>query len=336
MSPSTSHKQVSFADAMSVKATSPHTYEADFPEDWCIGSVPHGGYITAVFQTVASTHFKTTLKAQNQPHTIALHLDFLRRTQKGPALFTVKDTKLGRQTSVIHITLSQISGSSSREEVFCSLTQSNMASEHGVSIPTHYKLQPPPPALPINFALLKSNKDKNWVKTGEGPHTEFRKATAKAETYLPVSNKEQKGYSEQWMRLKNGERWTNEMMGYVVDIFAVPVERNLDLEAAAPSLTTKSTPSTNSNSNSSSYKPCPDFWYPTVLLNLDVKKSLPEEGVEWLFTRTSAKVIKNGRMDLEFVVLDEAGEIVALSHHVALAVGRERNTGVRGGGESKI
>jgi hypothetical protein len=71
------------------------------------------------------------------------------------------------------------------------------------------------------------------------------------------------------------------------------------------------------------------FWYPTVLLNLDIKKSLPEEGVDWLFVRVTTKQIKNGRMDLEIVILDEGGEIVALSHHVALAVGSERNVAER-------
>jgi hypothetical protein len=66
-----------------------------------------------------------------------------------------------------------------------------------------------------------------------------------------------------------------------------------------------------------------------VLLNLDVKKSLPEGGVEWLFVRVATKQIKNGRMDLEITILDEAGEIVALSHHVALAVPAERNIAKR-------
>lgn len=33
-----SHPETTFAEATSVKATSSHTYEADFPEDWCIGS----------------------------------------------------------------------------------------------------------------------------------------------------------------------------------------------------------------------------------------------------------------------------------------------------------
>lgn len=75
------------------------------------------------------------------------------------------------------------------------------------------------------------------------------------------------------------------------------------------------------------------YWYPTLLLNLDIKKSLPDEGVEWLFCRVDTKLMKNGRMDLEIVIMDAEGEIVALSHHVALVVGSERNVKKR---ESKI
>lgn len=79
-----------------------------------------------------------------------------------------------------------------------------------------------------------------------------------------------------------------------------------------------------------------NLWYPTLLLNLDIKKALPEEGVEWLFVRVDAKQIKNGRMDLESVIMDEGGDIVALSHHVAFAVGPERNLAQRNTGASKI
>lgn len=43
-----------------------------------------------------------------------------------------------------------------------------------------------------------------------------------------------------------------------------------------------------------------------------------------------SKAIRNGRMDLEVEVWDEGGEVVALSTHVALIVGAERNMGGRG------
>jgi acyl-CoA thioesterase FadM len=76
-----------------------------------------------------------------------------------------------------------------------------------------------------------------------------------------------------------------------------------------------------------------------VLLNLDVKKALPEEGVKYLHVRLQAKQIKNGRFDLEIVVMDEGGELVALSHHVCFAVSAARNTAARRtvtAGETKL
>lgn len=67
------------------------------------------------------------------------------------------------------------------------------------------------------------------------------------------------------------------------------------------------------------------FWFPTLLLNLEVKKALPAEGVEWLFVRVRTKSIKNGRYDLEVIILDPDGDLVGLSSHVCLAVSTQRN-----------
>lgn len=267
--------------------------------------------MTAVFLRVAEAHFKSTLAAQNQPHTITLHLDFLRRTQAGPALFTVLDTKLGRQTSVIHVTLSQGESPNSREEVVGYITHSNMHTEEGVTFSTEYKLTPPP--VPADLALLKQDKDVGWARQGDMPFASFRKATSKTQFHFPRAGQKQRGMADEWIRLKTGEGWTSASLGYVVDMWPMPVESFLSKEN--PYDITK---------NSAAAKP-PGFWYPTVLLNLDIKKALPAEGVEWLFVRVATKQIKNGRMDLEVVVFDEGGEIVALSHHVALAVGSERN-----------
>lgn len=73
-------------------------------------------------------------------------------------------------------------------------------------------------------------------------------------------------------------------------------------------------------------------------MNLDIKKSLPEEGAEWLFARVDTKQIKNGRMDIDLVIMDKTGDVVALSNHVALAVDVARNTKTKPqkSGESKI
>jgi len=277
---------------------------------------------------VVSLHFATTLAKQNQPHTVTLHLDFLRRTQVGPATFVVKDVKLGRQTSVVHVTLLQ----DGREEVVGYITNSNIATEEGVSFSTAWKLQPAP--LPADLSKFDSDTDANWGERKQWPFADFRKATLNVRSWFPRAGQPASGVIDEWLALKNGENWTNESLGSVVDTFPQIIETyvlgddpySIDNEKSAASKGEKKSGGVG-------------FWYPTVLLNLDVKKALPEEGVKYLHVRLQAKQIKNGRFDLEIVVLDEGGDLVALSHHVCFAVSAARNTAARrtvAAGETKL
>ncbi|KXX75590.1 hypothetical protein MMYC01_206573 [Madurella mycetomatis] len=53
-----------------------------------------------------------------------------------------------------------------------------------------------------------------------------------------------------------------------------------------------------------------------------------KEGLEWLQPRQS-KQVRNRRLDLEILVLDDMGELVALNNHVNLILESERNTAER-------
>ncbi|KAH8815256.1 thioesterase-like superfamily-domain-containing protein [Xylogone sp. PMI_703] len=309
----------SFADATAAKQISSHQYSANFPDDWCIGTVPHGGFVTACFLQVAKAHFTTTLSAQNQPHPITLHLDFLRRTQSGPALFTVKDAKLGARTSIIHVSLSQ----DGREEVVGYITHSNMHTEEGVSFSTGWELEPAPP--PVDFKALVENKDRHWAAGGKIPFAQFRKATMMTQFYFPRDGNKDPRFSDEWIRLATGEKWTNAALGYVADMWPMPVERFIG--SADPY---------DANASEKTKARIARHWYPTLVLNLDFKKALPDEGVEWLFARVNVKQIKNGRMDLDIIIKDAEGDIVAISNHSALALDASRNTAQRGQGKSKI
>ncbi len=145
---------------------------------------------------------------------------------------------------------------------------------------------------------------------------------------------------------KEEERFTNESLGYVVDAFEQiveryspeEVERAMGNDAAPKSSQSSATPANSAPKNQLDRSKWARFWYPTVLIHLEIKKALPPEGVEWLFVRTWSKVIKNGRTDLNIVVMDEEGDVVALSQHVALVLGAERNMNRRegSGGENKL
>jgi hypothetical protein len=65
-------------------------------------------------------------------------------------------------------------------------------------------------------------------------------------------------------------------------------------------------------------------WFPTLNLSLDVKKAPPPNGWEWLFTRIEIHSCMDGRFDYDVVILDEGGELDALSKHTNLIVSRKR------------
>lgn len=282
------------------------------------------------FQRAVEKHFSTTLKKQNQPHTLALHIDFLRRTQSGPAHVHIQDIKLGRQTSIVHITLLQ----DNRHEVVGYITQSNLHAEVGASYDTHWQARPERLPLATPAALLDGT-DPNWTEKREWPNPGFRKATRQIRAWFPRRGQPAQNIYDEWMCLRDdGSRWTNASLGFIADMFPQILEsfylRGFDqydpkLDEYFPQdelrrLTKGKAP----------------FWYPTLLLNLEVKKALPEEGVKFLFSRLQTKKIKNGRYDLEIVIMDEEGDVVALSHHVCFALSAERNLAGRRQKEQKL
>lgn len=321
-----------FAEATAVEQVDSHTYSADFKQGWTIGTVPHGGYVTSTFQRVVRKHFDTTLRKQNQPHTITLHLDFLRRTQTGPATFRVKDVKLGRQTSVVHVTLIQVD----REEVVGYITNSNLDVETGFSGPTGWEIHPKP--VSVDVSKLDTDTDELWGERKEWPFVDFRKATTQIRAWFPKKGQYSPAIVDQWLCMKDpNDRFTNESLGFVADVFPQIIESYL-----MDGLDTYSIEFERQHSQDEQkrlMKGRASMWYPTLLLNLDVKKALPAEGVRWLFVRLQAKMIKNGRYDLELIVKDGDSDVVALSHHVVLAVSAARNMAARrkvDNGESKL
>ena len=276
------------------------------------------------------------LGSRGQGDVLNAHFQFLNRTEIGPAVIIIEDVKLGRQLSTLHATLYQrsllpaapwITQGSTRKEVTVYLTMTDLSKERGVSLPTGFTLQHPvaPPPRP-DFVALREDRDAHWTefKFPGGSPLAYGRCLQNCVYYDPRGGQPTKPTIDKWVRLASGERFTAASLGYFVDCWPYVVEayRPSKAEAEAKKGRGESVP----------FAPNAMFWYPTVVLNLEVKKALPEEGVEWLQLRVQSKQVKNGRMDLEVLVFDEEGDLVALSNHVNLILGSERNTAERGSG----
>ncbi|OHF00694.1 hypothetical protein CORC01_04011 [Colletotrichum orchidophilum] len=323
MTSSSSEELVPFSNATTVTKLGPNVYGAKLVPSWCTGSVPNGGYVASVILRAASLH----LAERGQPDSISAHFEYVNRTEIGPAILIVDEVKIGRNLSTVHVSLYQHDlqpsapwfSPQSRKEVVAYLINTRLTLEKGLTLESGWAMTPP--VKPADFALLGLDKDPHWVQKLKlnARAASYARAHSNLEYYVPREDT-RRGVVDLWLRLKSGQRFTNVSLGYVVDAYPTVIE------AWRPKRSEEQTP----------FRSDEMFWYPTLALNLDVKKALPEEGAEWLFIRTMAKVIRNGRLDLEVIVLDQTGDVVALSTHVNMVLPAERNLKERSHSTAKI
>lgn len=196
-----------------------------------------------------------------------------------------------------------------RQEVIAYATNSNIDKETGFSFDTEHKMSPPVPT--VDLSKLEQDTDPVWGLQATMPFAKFRKATSKVKFHFPRKGQTALSTADEWLCWSDGSNFTNSSIGFVADMFPQIVEKFR-------------------------HKDQGPFWYPTLLLNLDVKRSLPPGGVKWLQIRVEMKRIQNGRMDLEVFVHDADGDLVALSHHVGFVMDAARNTAVRRKPDAKI
>ncbi|RYP35916.1 hypothetical protein DL767_003605 [Monosporascus sp. MG133] len=335
---------VPFSEATKVQRLDSHTYRVNLYDVFCIGSVPNGGYTASCMLAAASAH----LSPRGQPDTLTAHFEYPDRTAVGPAIVVVEDVKLTGQLSTLHLTLWQdgllsqapwVTPSVSRRVVLAYTTHTNLRTFAGITLPTGYEATAAAalPPLPDFDALKTKSGDDNWEEPKVPKSSEsVMRSLRNWRFYMPRRGPLTPGVLDMWIRTASGERITQRALAYVVDSFPY----NLHTFLAAPELRALLQPPRDREEEArtrearaevaSADESRASLWFPTVVMNLEAKTALPEEGVEWLAVRVTSKQIKDGKFDLDVLVRDVEGEIVALSHHVAMILNIERNTKKRG------
>ncbi|KAI0163280.1 thioesterase family protein [Pestalotiopsis sp. NC0098] len=318
-----------------------HVYKVHLGDEFCLGKVPNGGYVASCMLAAAKMH----LSPRGQPDTLTAHFEYPNRASTGPAIVAIDEVKLGQQLSTLHLTLWQgallsqapwIDRSASRRIVLAYTTHTDLQTFAGISLPTGYEGRPDAalPDLPDFYALKgTSGTDGIWEEPKiPSSAVKFVRSLQNWHFYLPRLEPLVPGVLDMWIRLASGENITQGMIPYIADSFPY----NMHTFLAAPELRQLllAKPSETDDSRKGQQKELQErneerasLWFPTLVMNLEVKSPLLKEGTEWLAVRITSKLIKDGRFDLDILIRDTEGEIIALSHHVAMILSVERNVG---------
>lgn len=190
------------------------------------------------------------------------------------------------------------------------ITNGHLDAESGVTLPTQWKLEHAPPNA--DLSKLPSGEDESWERMNI-PIMKKVPMLNNLEYYSRRGGHVLPTTHDYWVRLGNGERFTQTSLGFLADAgppLMVESFRPVDKSAPIPP---------------GGFAFNKGFWYPTLTMTLEVKRKLPDDGLPWIRSRVVAKEVKNGRYDAELLMFNEEGELLAISNHVAMAMDIERN-----------
>ncbi|KAJ4393738.1 hypothetical protein N0V93_002953 [Gnomoniopsis smithogilvyi] len=338
----------SFLEATNVEKLDSSTYRVNLDKAFCVGTVPNGGYAASCMLAAASLH----LSLRGHPDTLTAHFEFPGRSEAGPAVVVIEEVKLGVQLSTLHLTLWQggllaeapwITPSVSRRAVLAYTNHTSLETFTGMTVPTSYEVSAAAELPPLpDFKALKSQGDSVddiWEESSPPESAiAIQRSLSNWHFLVPCGDPVLPGMVDIWMSRSNGERITQSSLPYVMDSFPFNLHTflmNPELRKLMEAEASQSHDSGGHSKTTNEDRGRASLWFPTVALNLEIKKVLPEEGAEWLAMRLTSKQMKDGRFDLDIQVRDIDGELVALSHQVALIVEIERNTRKSHGSEPK-
>ncbi|KAG8426080.1 hypothetical protein J3459_008481 [Metarhizium acridum] len=238
---------------------------------------------------------------------------------------------MGRNSSVLHISLHQRGllesrpwldpASRAKGEVAAYVTNTDLGKEQGLTLNTGWTI--PYETAPADLARMREGSDPRWKRL----HISLMGRVSSIRTleyYFQRAGHATPSTHDYWLRFANGEPFTNISLGYVADAAAALIPEAYRQRDGSQALKEGQIAIDQA------------YWYPTVTMAIEVKKKLPAEGEEWLRMRASSKAISNGRSDMEVIVFDTSGDLVALSHHVCMAVDFARNIKGRTRPQEKI
>ncbi|RAO73554.1 uncharacterized protein BHQ10_009566 [Talaromyces amestolkiae] len=293
------NKQItSFADATRVTPV-PGTddqFEATIHWDWCGGLHAHGGFTLSLIFSTVRTYFLRKYPSTPQPDPINSNIHFIQPAPRGRVILTVTELSHARRYSTVEVKLRDPAGTICTS---ATVIQGNLATEDGPSMAV-------PPVMTHDEIPDRERCDQ-WFRSPLlvklMPVISKMRVLKRKEAKTQVwSRKGAAGLNtkETWVRWEDLDQKLDVISLGVVGIQFLPAPLNFDPTMADLS----------------------KYVFPTMCMSVEIKKD-PKDA-EWLFLEIVCHKIQNGRYDTDVRVMDENGDLVALSKHVSVMAEMKR------------
>ncbi|KAI1263616.1 thioesterase family protein [Xylariaceae sp. FL1019] len=312
-------------EQMGLRKTGSATYSVGWHHDWTLGSTLFGGSIAAVIHLVAVTHLSTDpeLAARNQPDVLNLHMEFLRPCNRSDSIVTVKPLKLGAVTSSLQLLLSQ------REQVkiVALITSTNFDTVLGPTGTTAWSLFPSPKPVPDFAKVAARQSEPNWLPAHLSG--EIFPITRKLMILNPRGGFPVDGVCDAWYGVRDDTDQMDatyvSMMTDMIPSMSDTLLRNEGLYDAHAFFAKierwaeehPGVPAEIVNTLDQALQA--SVFNSTVTLDIEFKRRVPE-GLRWLFSRVAAKMLHEGRMDIEITLCNDNLELICSARQLILVL----------------
>lgn len=210
-------------------------------------------------------------------------------------------------------------------------TSTNFDRPVGPSVPTGWSLLPAPDPKPDFDRVLANKPEENWIPLrAEG---EIIPLTGRILALDPRAGFRTDGICDVWNSFVGDERMDATYIALMTDIIPSMTDtltRNgalydahrfwkgakewADANPGVPAVFRNSMAEMKQSST----------FHSTVVLDMEFKRRLPKEGLRFIFTRTAARTLQDGRLDLDVTICDENMELVCKSHQLILVLEAQR------------
>ncbi|KAH8681925.1 thioesterase family protein [Xylariales sp. PMI_506] len=316
-------------EQMALEQITPNTYTASYHPDWTLGPTLHGGCVAAVIHRAATVHLATTLASQNQPDILNMHFEFLRGCETAQITVAVEELRLGAGTSTIQLRLSQ----NDELKVLAIATSINFDKSVGPSVPITWNPNPPLKPTP-DFQRIQAQKpDDHWLpiqfRTEKGLGTLIERFSL----LLPREGFPVDGSCDTWFTWLHGQRMDATYLTLMTDCVPSMPDTLLHNSTAydirhrhdeAKQFAEKNPGATAELHNTLKDVLRAEVINFTVTLNIEFKRRLPKEGVQWIFNRANTRMYDSGRLDIDITICDENMELLCLAHQTNLSLDTKR------------